>query len=38
VRRKVAFGDLPAVQVGQLIRVSERDLTAYVTRVRHRSR
>jgi excisionase family DNA binding protein len=30
VRRKIASDDLPAHRVGRLIRVSERDLTAYV--------
>ena len=37
VRRKIAI-DLPAVRVGKLIRVSERVLTAYLTRIRHRRR
>ena len=36
VRRKIASGDLPAHRVGKLLRVSERILTAYVTRARSR--
>jgi excisionase family DNA binding protein len=34
VRRKVASGDLPAHRVGKLLRVSEGNLRAYVTRPR----
>jgi excisionase family DNA binding protein len=36
VRRKIASDDLPAHRVGKLVRVSERVLTAYVMRARHR--
>jgi excisionase family DNA binding protein len=37
VRRKIATFDLPAVRVGTLIRVSDRLLTAYLTKTRHRN-
>ena len=36
VRRKIASGDLPAHRVGKLLRVSERILTACLTRARPR--
>ena len=36
VRRKIASDDLPAHRLGKLLRVSERILTAYVTRARPR--
>jgi excisionase family DNA binding protein len=36
VRRKIASDDLPAHQVGKLIRVSERILAAYVARAQSR--
>jgi excisionase family DNA binding protein len=32
VRRKIESGDLPAHRVGKLIRVTERDLAAYLPR------
>jgi excisionase family DNA binding protein len=34
VRRKIDKGELPAVRVGNLVRVGERDLAAYVGRSR----
>ena len=34
VRREIASGDLPTHRVGKLLRVSEGDLEAYVTRRR----
>jgi excisionase family DNA binding protein len=36
VRRKIASGDLSANRVGKLLRVSERILTAYLTRAHPR--
>jgi excisionase family DNA binding protein len=36
VRRRIAIGDLPAHRVGKFIRVSERILTAFLTRARPR--
>ncbi len=36
VRRKIASGDWPAHRVGKLLRVSERTLTASLTRARPR--
>jgi excisionase family DNA binding protein len=38
VRRKIASGDWPAHRVGKLVRVSDRILTAHLTRTGHHRR